>query len=275
MKAFLYKIECITNLHVGSGDANYSVVDNEVEKDPVLDCPIIHSSGVKGALRDFLEDKLGKDSAEVLRLFGSPATGKTDSNTGAVKFIDACVLYRPMRVKGGASSCIRVTSLDILNHFIRQAAELNCLPDDLKALREFKEDEIKNVFFSNNAQFLSTVPGIRVEDDETSPVPDDNFPQLALLKQLLGGNFAIAKSLDDYPLPVVARNKLENKISKNLWYEEYVPHHSVFFLIVLAQKEKDLDWLAKDKPCLVQFGGNASVGCGYTKLSRWGGFENE
>lgn len=49
MRAYL---SCLTNLHVGSGEANFNIVDREVETDPVTGLPIIHASGLKGALRD-------------------------------------------------------------------------------------------------------------------------------------------------------------------------------------------------------------------------------
>ena len=37
----VFKIRCLTNLHVGSGDINYNIVDKEVEKDPVTGVPVI------------------------------------------------------------------------------------------------------------------------------------------------------------------------------------------------------------------------------------------
>ena len=271
MKSFLYKIECLTNMHVGSGDSGYSVVDNEVEKDAVLGCPIIHASGVKGALRDTV-----KNAETANSIFGSPTdkSGK-ESNSGSVKFMDACMLSRPLRVRGGDLAFIQTTTVDVLNHFIRQVKAFDCLPDELKELDKVEAEALK----FGDKEFLSTVSGVRVEDEETGDLPN-NFTQLELLKKLLGDNFALAKSFADYPLPVVARNKLEDKKSKNLWYEELVPHHTVFYLIVQAESKEVLDRPAESKKnqgwlsdgCLVQFGGNASVGCGYTKLTRWGGF---
>ena len=56
MNIAFYKIECLTNLHVGSGEINYNIVDNEVEKDAITNLPVIHASGVKGALRDALKE---------------------------------------------------------------------------------------------------------------------------------------------------------------------------------------------------------------------------
>ena len=53
MKAKIFVIECLTNLHVGNGDVNFNIIDNEVERDDVTGLPTINSSGFKGALRAF------------------------------------------------------------------------------------------------------------------------------------------------------------------------------------------------------------------------------
>ena len=261
MKTFLYKIDCVTNLHVGSGDVNYNVVDNEVEKDSVLDCPVIHSSGVKGALRDAYPDK-----EEARRIFGSPASADNSFSGGAVKFMDAFLLSRPLRVRSekSALSCIQATTPEYLNHLIRQMNMLSCRPDGLPETAELDPDAVGALF--GNAAFLTTESGIRVEDEDTAVLPAD-FPGLDPLKKILGPRFALARSLDDYPLPVIARNCLEDGRSVNLWYEEYVPHGSVFYLFALAPDRKDVAWMDGQ---LVQFGGNASIGYGFTRISRWG-----
>ena len=36
MAAIIVNLECMTNMHVGNGDVNYNIIDNEVEKDPVI-----------------------------------------------------------------------------------------------------------------------------------------------------------------------------------------------------------------------------------------------
>ena len=46
MKSIIYILEPITNLHVGNGDINYNIIDNEVEKDPLTNYPMINSSGI-------------------------------------------------------------------------------------------------------------------------------------------------------------------------------------------------------------------------------------
>ena len=52
-KTFL--IQTLTNTHVGSGDTSYGIVDNMIQKDTTTSIPIIHSSSLKGAVRDHFE----------------------------------------------------------------------------------------------------------------------------------------------------------------------------------------------------------------------------
>jgi len=52
MKIELYTIKCLTNLHVGSGDINFNVIDNQVQRDSVTNLPNINSSSLKGAFRE-------------------------------------------------------------------------------------------------------------------------------------------------------------------------------------------------------------------------------
>ncbi len=71
MKSIVYILEPITNLHVGNGDINYNIIDNEVEKDPLTNYPIINSSGVKGAFRQFIQNNSKIDKKVEIDIFGS------------------------------------------------------------------------------------------------------------------------------------------------------------------------------------------------------------
>ena len=51
----------------------------------------------------------------------------------------------------------------------------------------------------------------------------------------------------------------------NLWYEEVVPAKSVFFTLILSPEPNlELDFA---RHSIIQFGGNASIGRGFTKCS--------
>lgn len=250
MKTVFYKIECLTNLHVGSGDINYNIIDNEVEKDAVTGLPIIHASGVKGALRDALK---GKEGINVNAIFGAPGSGET-GNSGSHKFLDACLLSRPMRISGSdRTSSVSVVSVDSVNRFLKKLSAFGC--------NSFGVDKIEDVEFADN-EFLTTYKNIKIEDEKTGELDEKTASALKWLAELIGGDFAIAKNFDGYALPVMARNSLdENGVSKNLWYEEVVPHGSIFYFAVIGPEELDFS-------DVIQFGGNASIGCGYTQITK-------
>ena len=71
-------------------------------------------------------------------------------------------------------------------------------------------------------------------------------------------------------LPVIARNKLNNGKSQNLWYEEVVPAESCFVFFVSYPEQgtdfKEFDDHINDQ--LVQIGANGSVGYGFCSISR-------
>lgn len=249
MKLYVYTLKCITNLHVGSGDFNYGVIDNEVERDCLSGNPVIHASGIKGALRDLAKGTMDKD--EIVRIFGGKGDNEKDTKTGEYKFFDAQLLSRPLRVYGSEKfSSIAVTTPETINNFIDTltAFGVEGLPSKINVKLE-------------DGEFLSNNPGIHIESDEDKYIAKELPSEAkATLDTILGGDYALVKSFEDYKLPVIARNKLGE--NKNLWYEEYVPHGSVFYMMIMCDEVVALDF---SKP--VQFGGNASIGYGYTKVT--------
>ena len=254
MKANLFKIECITNLHVGSGDVNFNIVDKEVEKDPVTEYPVIHASGVKGAFRVYCEEKK-MDERKINYIFGDKGD-KTKGNPAAYRFFDAKFISRPLRVGGNASCAyIPVTTVQAINDFLKLTSAFGCNSFDVDSISvnfdgEFavSSDDIKDIEGITNLTALNADPKI-----------------MNALKMILGENFAIAKDLKKFDLPVIARNKLDNGKSENLWYEEFVPRTSVFGLIVLTPG----DHFEIEIKSPVQFGGNATVGYGYCNVAEF------
>ncbi|MBO5007106.1 MAG: type III-B CRISPR module RAMP protein Cmr4 [Clostridia bacterium] len=250
MTTKLYYIDCLTNLHVGSGDANFNIVDKEVEKDPITGDPIIHASGIKGALRDAFK-KFGNMDKE-FEIFGKPASANESNTVGTYKFFDAHILYRPLRAKGGIYPYVNVTTVESVNAFI----------DIVTAFGINAGVKKISVTFHENINFLTSEQGVQVEGEASQKLDDENINNL---KKLFGDNFAIAKSLDDYPLPVIARNNLQGK--GNLWYEEYVPHGSRFYMLAIIPDGASADEVNKVIPKMGQVGGNASVGYGYCSFT--------
>lgn len=249
MKIKFYKIKCVTNLHVGSGDINYNIVDKQVERDPVNGMPIIHASGIKGALRDIISQK-NKELAD--KIFGGE-TKNNENNPGTHKFLDAMLIARPMRVsENDQMASIPVTSVDVINSLVDLLNVLKCNKYGIKA--------ISGVDFGGN-EFLANVDRILIEGEKTGVIDGSVSEEIKKIEEIIGKNFAVAAKINNYDLPVVARNCLETG-KQNLWYEEFVPHGSVFCFAVIAPDD------SLNIPEIIQIGGNASIGYGICEVTK-------
>lgn len=255
MKTYIYSIECLTNLHVGNGDVNYNVIDNEVEKDPITKYPTINSSGVKGALKQYFE-QIGSEATE--KLFGAPAASSTDhSKPGKLKIMQANMLARPVRASKGSEAYYMATTKTALLQLEKIALQLA----EISLISANSLDSELNYRSVDEAIALE---GYKVETN----LEDDKLK--ADLAKIIGKNFAVLSSstFRKFPLPVVARNDLENGISKNLWYEELVPHETVFWFAVMGDDTDLAEFDSVVNGKVVQFGGNASIGCGQCLITK-------
>lgn len=231
MKKSMVTLKCITNLHAGNGDVNYNIIDNEVEKDSVTGYPVINSSGVKGALRAYL----GDESDVSNKLFGA-AEGKKQ---GELKILTANILAIPLRASKGSKAYYMVTTDNIVKQY-----EAICKNLDIqKELMEETAGEEKICVEGYSAKI-----GFKYKGEDIYVIKDSELRNIAL--------------------PTLARNKLDNGISKNLWYEEVVPHESIFYFPVISDTD-DAFSLFKDSVDgkVIQFGGSASIGYGLCKVS--------
>lgn len=237
MIAKIIKMECITNLHAGNGDVNYNLIDNEVEKDPVTGYPTINSSGVKGALREYFK-KNANLAKYVDELFGKEGKGDVSSTPGKLKVLCADMVAMPARASMGDKAFYLVSTQEMLDKLTSN-------------YQVFLGTELIST--------ETTVKGRAVEGYALSTVKSVFGKELHLLCE---------QDFRELSLPVMARNHLENGISKNLWYEEVVPHESIFCFTVLAETEEVMEnFTANIDQKVVQFGGNASIGYGLCKLS--------
>lgn len=262
MRVEFYKIQCITNLYAGSGEINYNIIDNEVQRDPVTGYPIIHSSGVKGALRETMQKVLEPEKID--KIFGRLATGE-GSFTGSHKFLDAEFIARPLRAIGSTNIASVLTCSEAsVNNFLEKLSVFH--------KNTYGIDKIEASDFGENEFLINTDKRIIIEGEKTAKVSQTLSEQLSKLSDILGDTVAVAKNLDNYDLPVISRNRINNGKSKKLWYEEVVPHGSVFFFCIISEDDAETLQI----PEIVQFGGNASIGCGFCKVTKIsGGLHNE
>lgn len=253
----LYKIECLTNLHVGSGEVNYSIVDNEVEKD-INGYPVIHSSGLKGALREHAEKvQFRINNTKVEAIFGQTA-GSDTVKPGSYKFFDGNIISRPMRVSGSNTmASISVFTLESINRFLKTASVFGL---NLFGGITHIDDALINF---GTSDFVSNVSGIFIEGVKADVLSQQAQDLFNKLEKVIGKKYAVVKDFNVYSLPVIARNYLENGISKNLWYEEVVPHGSVFYTLIITPEEQN----ELDMSEIKQIGGHSSIGYGFTSFT--------
>lgn len=233
MNAILVKLKCLTNLHVGNGDVNYNIVDNEVERDPVTGFPTINSSGVKGALRNHF-----KDNENVIKWFGNDPKEKKSHKQGALKILNANMLAMPLRATSGNKAYHLVYTDCMLDQYDTLCTAFS-IPNTACDLAE--ESVHVEGFIAATPKTVLGECAYRVEEDR----------------------------LKKTSLPVIARNYLENGKSSNLWYEEVVPHESIFYFIVASDDEAALAEFvtALKQAGVIQFGGNASIGYGLCQVT--------
>lgn len=237
MAAIIVWLECITNMHVGNGDVNYNIVDNEVERDPVSHYPTIHSSGVKGALREYFT---GNKKEHITEIFGADQKKETGIQAGRLKFLAADMIAVPFRASKGNQAYYLVTTQTAVDRY----------------------QEVSDIFLHDKI-------AIKVEQEKGAEAEGNALEQKITLN---GKDMYILKegTFRRLSLPVLARNKLENGKSVNLWYEEVVPHKSIFaFAVTADESDRELLTYFKEQVDgqILQFGGNASIGYGLCKAT--------
>ncbi len=267
MKKDLYTITTLSNLHVGSGDINFDIIDNQVQRDAITGLPTIHSSSLKGAFRE----ASGEESNYTSYIFGPSNTDNSNHQTGAFHFFEASLLCRPVR--SNEKPYYMASSVGAIKNFLEIIEDFEIDFDETikSELEKLKKQSVQ----SGKPLIFEQLNGVVLEDFETETSALD----VSALSDLLGENIALFSDEDfkRLELPVLARNYLEDGISKNLWYEEVVPKKSIFYFVIAKptnldeQDKKDkLEAFEKrfDNQSRVQFGGNKSIGYGYSKVKK-------
>ncbi|KAE9633437.1 MULTISPECIES: type III-B CRISPR module RAMP protein Cmr4 [Defluviitalea] len=250
----LYIIRALTNMHVGNGDVNYGIVDKEVQRDVITNYPTIYSSSLKGALREFFESKK-EDSVKYI--FGDV------DNAGTYKFFEGHLLSIPVR--SNKKPFFRAVCPQIIQDLITCLSDFDIQLDIVEILKKFADIDVtpdKPVIFEK-------LEGVKIEDFY-GEFEYKQFEKISVIEKLFGENIALLHN-DVFSkliksLPVIARNCLENGISKNLWYEEIIPRETRFYFIVMRMKDEEnlLEPMISEN--IIQMGANASIGYGYTKI---------
>lgn len=270
MKTSLYTITTLTNLHAGSGDANFGIIDNQVQRDSITNFPNINSSSLKGAFREHFTQF--DANGMINYIFGPENTSDESHQTGAYSFFEAQLLTRPVR--SNVKSHFNVTSKSIIKNLLQTIEDFEIDFDDeiKKELEKLLIIDVKKgspvIFETINDAYLEDVKAI------------SNKLDISKLKEFLGDDLALFDDIElaELDLPVVARNALEDGISQNLWYEEFVPKKTKFFFCIGKPTNKDakdneqkIEGFERrfDNEEIIQIGANKSIGYGFCKIKEF------
>jgi len=276
----LYTIKTLSNLHVGSGDVNYSVVDKQVQRDTITKMPIINSSSLKGALREFVKNSsiakqhIANSEAPqagdklIYAIFGQKPKlekgEKEKKKAGDVLFSEGKLLTIPVRTDKKA---FMYATCPMLLETYKDICEIYgfTLPDI---------DKLEFGYFSES-----------VEGELIAEEQDFRLNRQESLKKLqpLIGDDVIYLTDNEFKeivtsLPIIARNHLENGESKNLFYEEVVPREAIFYMVlqfpykVLVADSQVIEHYEKFQAILadtkIYLGANTSIGYGLCQVKQ-------
>lgn len=280
MSTQFYLIRPFTNLHVGSGETNFGVIDNLIERDATTGFPCINSSGIKGAMKQLLHDE-GVTPDNLMSIFGSDTDrnyGDTTSGKkykqGESNFLSAQIFAIPVR--SAKTPFVLATCPQIIRHLLSFWKDLtnNDHPkkDSLVKFANLKPTKSQayclsaNIVDSNLGGLEINLAGVadnfNCSEDIIGVFGDTTHPICIINDERM------IELCNDLNLPVIARNVLEDGESKNLWYEQVLPRESLLYFAVIWENGQQS--IAEDhilsKP--FQLGGNASVGYGFTRLNQ-------
>jgi CRISPR-associated protein Cmr4 len=283
----MYIIETLTNMHVGSGDTHFGVVDNLIQRNPVTKVPVIHSSGIKGALLDYFEqDEEFKKENKIKNLFGGKMDTETDEKEkklsflpGHLIFFEASLITLPLR--SNYKVFYNCTSISVIRSYLSQLKtfaksneEINTLDNWFGALTfegkdflYFDDEAGKEIedFTAGRKYTNSMIDVIKKLLDKYTKI---NLDHLSVFDD------TIFARICERSIPVVARNQIKSDgTSGNLFYEEVLPRNTYLYCLIGGDKfitdsgeaKKFFDEVAKAGR-IFQFGGNFSIGYGFSKI---------
>lgn len=277
----MFLVETLTNMHVGSGDIHYDIVDNKIQRNPVTNIPVIYSSGVKGALRDYYKPIINNEEI-INKLFGkeSNSGGSEKSSPGHLIVFEANLILLPMRSSEKVfyyttSPAALIDFFSFYKTFCVKNFPIEKIEKWLKDLPI--KDSIPFVTFDGRSAEIEDYTSL--QKGKIDPDIKKFFHDLFKVNLEDVAIFAdtFFKMLCEDAIPIITRNKLTDEgMSENLFYEEVLPRKSKLYFI-LGDEEKMLGEVYSDftkkivgKDEVLQFGGNYSIGYGFSKIEKIG-----
>jgi CRISPR-associated protein Cmr4 len=253
-RALLYLIQCISPLHVGSGESHEGFVDIPIQRDH-LDFPVIWSSSLKGAIRNAFRNLVKdneKDTKIENEIFGPDSSdSSTDMHASAVLIMDANLLLMPVRSLYGLFAFC--THPYLLKQLYEKISVLHKGNDLLTKLESFINDNKGKVICSSKT--IVKDDKIILKEEEIGNV-QENQEFRNIFEKLLPNGIKFKEDIldrlvmlnDNYADIIKRSTIIQPRIKLNyktkhveegaLWTEEVLPELSILSTLMLIRSSR-------------------------------------
>ncbi|MBF0226756.1 MAG: type III-B CRISPR module RAMP protein Cmr4 [Desulfobacterales bacterium] len=260
-------------VHAGAGEG-VGAIDLPIQREKVTNWPIIHSSGIKGAMRDHFEAKKLKND-ELFIVFG-PDSQKKDSNNnpgnpgehaGSIAFSDAKILLFPVRSLKGTFAYItcplaitrfyrdiltlKSCGLDLIDNNLKEAITIAINLNDSILLPKIENSaDILTVQLNNNRQSPKKVileelmfnveykPEVYSFCKWLKSKWTDSPSWIDIDKRIAVVSDDVFKDFVEFSTEVLTRNRINDETgvaqTGALWNEECLPREVLLYSMVFA-----------------------------------------
>lgn len=220
-------ISAKSNLHVGNENtSSYGLIDKAIQRDALTGLPCINSSSLKGSLNEWASQAAQMDPKDRIKIFGVDKLGKSKETQKGAYTFFDANIL-----------LLPIQNDTTLYHFATCPAVLDGFITRMKLFgKKYTRNSLKALLEEKGYKYVEE------------------------------SNYKFNELCHDDNLPIIARNVLENGMSKNLWYEQILPQETVFYTLTLGEENGELEQKLTDSSELVQIGANATIGYGYCKF---------
>ena len=286
MDSKLLFLRALTPIHAGMGRGSLEHVDLPVQRDE-FNILCIWASSLKGAIRGTLTRIVNSNERETLYKTLGPPPGRGHEFSSSVSFLDARLLFMPVRSLRGVWTYITSPHLvSYLTTYLEGLGRTN-LANELQAkIGQFKVPTVSNdkILVKDNTVVLNEVDivGCKV-NNELHKIFDKIVPHeiLSLLEKR-----GLVLVDDDTALSLIQKSILiQYRIRINyatktveagsLWSEEYIPQETIFVSgvtyrpLVRTGADEIFKWFEeklKNLNYVIWLGGKETIGKGLLKL---------
>lgn len=291
MDAHLMLIHCLSPLHAGTGQG-VGAVDLPIAREVTTNLPYLPGSSIKGTLRDRCRQQ---NNNLTFKMFG-PETNNASDHAGALSFGDARLLCLPVRSVYGTFAW--ASSPLLIQRLRRDVQEVSNVEMSLDFDALVGGLSLESVHVTTSSMLLSETHQVYLEEFDFQAQANEQATQLAHLlgswifdndveRDLFAQRFLLVHDdvmsfLSRHAVEIVTRTSIdeETRVVKRgqLWTEENLPSETILSSVVMENGQlakMDGQSVLNQLPALcqnvIQFGGNATVGRGRSRVIVPGG----